>query len=255
MTTRRMAERVDKPIAILQHAPDVGPGYFATWLGERGLASEVIRIDRGEPVPRDPRRYAGICSLGGPMSVNDPLPWIRDEVAFLKAADAAGVPVIGHCLGGQLLAVALGARVKRHDVKEIGWGTLRVTDAGVAREWLGPHAVAGARFPTFQWHGDTFELPPGARNFLASDFCERQAYVVDRGRFAHLGFQFHCEMTPELVASWTDGDSELAEELAGGPSPSVQPAAEILRDLPARTAAINAVARRLYERWAKGLAN
>lgn len=246
------------PVAIVQHDADVGPGYFAQWLAERGLASETIRIDRGDVVPADPRRFAGICSLGGPMSVNDPLPWIAPEVDLLAAADRAAVPVIGHCLGGQLLARALGARVSANDVKEIGWGKLHVADRAVARDWLSarPDQVLDEPFETFQWHGDTFDLPAGARNFLASAYCARQAYVVERDGYAHLGMQFHCEMTPELIATWAHeaaGVQEVADELARGSGASVQTSTEMLRDVERRSAALNVFARRLYERWSRGL--
>lgn len=244
-----------RPVAIFQHDRDVGPGYFETWLCERGLPYALIRIDRGDAVPADPREFAGLCFMGGPMSVNDPLPWIEPVCALIRAADTAGVPVIGHCLGGQLLAKALGARVTRSSFKEIGWGALRVTDARMAAEWLGVESLEGVEF--FQWHGDAFELPPGARNFLASRFCGHQAYVIDRGGFTHLGMQFHCEMTPALVRSWlADGTwrAEVEEERRTSAGPAVQDAAAMLRNLHARTTRMNAVAARLYDRWSRGLA-
>lgn len=244
-----------RPVAIFQHDRDVGPGYFETWLRERALPYALIRIDRGDPVPADPREFAGLCFMGGPMSVNDPLPWIEPACSLIRAADAAGVPVIGHCLGGQLLAKALGARVTRSPVKEIGWGALRVTDARLAAEWFGLGSIEGVEF--FQWHGDTFELPPHARNFLSSAYCEHQAYVVDRGGYAHLGMQFHCEMTPALVRSWLADETWVAEveqERRTNGGPAVQDAAAMLHDIQARTARMNALAARLYDRWSRGLA-
>lgn len=244
-----------KPIAIFQHDRDVGPGYFETWLRERGLTHRVIRLDLGEAVPVEARAFAGICSLGGPMSVNDDLWWIEPQCALLRVADAAGVPVIGHCLGGQLLAKALGAAVRRSAVKEIGWGSLRVTDDALALDWLGGQLPAG--FEMFQWHGDTFDLPPGAINFLASDYCARQAYVIERGGYAHLGMQFHCEMTPGLIRSWlADGSwrAEVDAERSANGGAAVQDAAQMLVQLGARTQALNALAARLYQRWSRGLA-
>ncbi|MDL1859511.1 type 1 glutamine amidotransferase [Betaproteobacteria bacterium PRO7] len=252
---RSATSGIARPVAIFQHDRDVGPGYFETWLRERELPYALIRIDRGEPVPADPREFSGLCFMGGPMSVNDPLPWIEPACALIRAADAAGVPVIGHCLGGQLLAKALGVPVTRSAVKEIGWGALRVTDAQLAAAWLGVESLAGVEF--FQWHGDAFELPPGARNFLASEFCEYQAYVIDRGGYAHLGMQFHCEMTPALVNSWVADESwivEIEEERRATGGPAVQDAAEMLRDVHARTTRMNALAARLYDRWSRGLA-
>lgn len=242
-----------KPIAIFQHEPDAPPAFFATWLGEQGLPYQVIRIDRAEPVPTDPRAFAGLCFMGGGMSVNDALPWIEQECALIRAADAAAVPVIGHCLGGQLLAKALGATVTRNPVKELGWHRLEVTDDQVAARWLGPDADLEAEW--FQWHGDTFALPPGARNFLASPLCERQAYVIERAGFAHLGMQFHCEMTPDLVREWVgpEGKAEIDAERSRTGGPGAQTPAAITERLAQRTAALGALAARLYSRWAQGL--
>jgi GMP synthase-like glutamine amidotransferase len=241
-----------QPIAIVQHEADTPPGYFATWLAQQGLPFTIVRLDAGDAVPARARDFAGLCFMGGAMSVNDPLPFIEPECALIRDADATGVPVIGHCLGGQLIAKALGAPVTRHHVKEIGWQPLAVTDDTVAREWLGPDAPRTMEI--FQWHGDTFALPPGARNFMASPLCAHQAYVIDRGAFAHLGMQFHCEMTPALVQDWTrTGAEEIAEEQRAGRGQGVQDVAEIRRDVEARSARLNAVAARLYARWAQGL--
>lgn len=241
-----------KPIAIFQHEADTPPGYFATWLLQQGLPFTIVRLDAGDPVPLVARDFAGLCFMGGAMSVNDPLPFIEPECALIRDADASGVPVIGHCLGGQLLAKALGAPVTRNPVKEIGWQPLAVTDEVVANEWLGPDAPRSMEI--FQWHGDTFALPAGARNFMASPLCVHQAYVIDRGAYAHLGMQFHCEMTPELVQDWTTtGAEEIAQEQCAGRAQGVQDVAEIRREVHGRSARLNAVAARLYQRWAMGL--
>jgi GMP synthase-like glutamine amidotransferase len=246
-----------KPVAILQHAPDVGPGYFETWLRELGLPYRLIRIDQGTAVPRIASQFAGIASMGGPMSVNDPLAWIEDECALLREADAAGVPVIGHCLGGQMLAKALGVPVRVNPVKEIGWGPVEVTDSELARDWLGTTAT---QVEVFQWHGDTFDLPPGARNFLGNRFCARQAYVIDRGRYAHLGMQFHCEMTTSMIREWlgdgtgSDWCREVEEERRLTGAPAIQRFEQILDRVDERVARMNSLAARLYLRWARGLA-
>ncbi len=242
-----------KPIATFQHDSDAPAGFFATWAQENGLPLHVVRIDRGDAVPTDARAFSGLCFMGGGMSVNDPLPWINQECALIRAADAVGVPVIGHCLGGQLLAKALGGDVARNPVKELGWHRLTVTDPDVARDWLGEDLPQDAEW--FQWHGDTFALPPGARNFLASELCARQAYVVERAGFAHLGMQFHCEMTPALVDDWVgpEGQAEIDAERARTGGPGVQSPASIRAHVQLRAARLNQLATRLYARWARGL--
>ncbi len=243
-----------KPVAVFQHSPDAGPGYFADWLAAQSIPMQFVRIDRGDVVPARADGFSGLCLLGGPMSVNDPLPWIDDELRLIRDADARRVPVIGHCLGGQLLARALGGAVARNPVKEIGWGRLRVTDVAVARDWLGADAPEAPEF--FQWHGDTFSLPPGAVNFLASDLCQHQAFVIERDGCAHLGVQFHCEMTPALVRDWAtdpEGIAEIDAERRSTGGPGVCDAVAMLRDVEARARRMNALAARLYARWATGL--
>lgn len=243
-----------KPVAVFQHSPEAGPGYFADWLAEQGIPMQLLRVDRGDSVPMRADAFSGLCFMGGPMSVNDPLPWIEAELRLIRDAVARRIPVIGHCLGGQLLAKAIGGSVARSPVKEIGWGRLRVTNAAIAREWLGSDAADAPEF--FQWHGDTFSLPSGAVNFLASDLCANQAFVLERNGCAHLGMQFHCEMTPALVRDWAlDADSarEIAEERRQTGGPGVNDADAMLREVAARTAAMNALAARLYARWTRGL--
>ena len=108
-----------KPVAIFRHSPTEGPGYFATYLDSRDLPWRLVALDRGEPVPADPQDFSGLVFMGGPMSVNDDLPWIEPVLALIRGATAGGVPVLGHCLGGQLMSKALGGSVGRNRVKEI----------------------------------------------------------------------------------------------------------------------------------------
>jgi len=241
-----------KPIVIVQHGPEAGPGHFERYLLEKGLPYQTVRVYAGDPIPSSAAPFAGICSLGGRMSANDDLPWIDDELALMRDADRRGVPIIGHCLGGQLLAKALGAPVTRHAVKEIGWSEVQVDDAELAREWIGNEPA----FELFQWHGDAFDLPGGARRFLTSRLCTNQAFVVERGNHAHLGMQFHVEMTPELVHAWLndpiDAD-EMDEAFRLQSGKGVQRAEEIVLNLDQRTQRMSRVADRIYERWLRGL--
>jgi GMP synthase-like glutamine amidotransferase len=233
-----------RPVAIFRFSPSEGPGYFADWLDAQGLSWRLVALDQSEPVPADPHAFAGIGLMGGPMSVNDGLAWNAPLSALLRRAVADAVPVFGHCLGGQLLAQALGAAVTRAPVPEIGWLDVDVCDVAARSEWFGGRAA----FTTFQWHYDAFALPAGATAVLTNAFNARQGYVV-AGR--HIGLQCHIEMTRALVEDWL---ATGAPELPVASSPAVQSAADVRRDLDARIAALHAVADDVYARWARGLA-
>ncbi|HVS26130.1 MAG TPA: type 1 glutamine amidotransferase [Burkholderiales bacterium] len=232
-----------KPVAIFRHAPSEGPGYFATFLENHAIPWKLIKIDVGEAVPRQPQEYCGLVFMGGPMSVNDDLPWIRQVLALIRHAAGEGIPVLGHCLGGQLMSKALGGRVTKNPVKEIGWGEVKVEDNPAARDWLGDSLKS---FLSFHWHGETFTLPQQAERILSSPWCENQAFVLGQ----HLGLQCHVEMTPELIKSWCETG---AREIASSPGPAVQSAQAMQTDLPTRISKLHRVADRLYRRWLKGL--
>jgi GMP synthase-like glutamine amidotransferase len=231
-----------KPIAVFRHSPGEGPGYFATFIESHRLPWQLIKVDQGEPIPADPSAFAGLCFMGGPMSVNDPLPWIAQTLELIRAAVTADVPVIGHCLGGQLMSKALGGTVGRNAVKEIGWGEVEVAQSPAARPWLGDLRS----FLSYHWHGETFSLPAGATPLLSSRWCANQAFVLGR----HLGLQCHVEMTETMVESWVRSG---ADEIAQNPVPSVQNADQMRADLVRRVADLHAVADRLYTRWIEGL--
>lgn len=225
-----------KPVAIFRHHPAEGAGYFATFLDSHRIPYTLIAIDAGAAVPTQVEDFAGLCFMGGPMSVNDDLPWLPATFDLIRSAVARGTPVIGHCLGGQLLAKALGGSVHRNPVKELGWGRV-VADGPLATEWLDDiHA-----FDAFHWHGETFTLPPGATRLLSSAHCTNQAFVIG----PHLGMQCHVEMTKVMIQAWNQ--SWNAEHAA--PGPSVQTPEEMCRNLSARIAAMRRAADRLYRRW------
>jgi GMP synthase-like glutamine amidotransferase len=233
-----------RPIAVFRFSPTEGPAHFAEWLDRQSLPWELVAIDAGAPVPSDARRYAGIGMMGGPMSVTDALAWIGPLSGLLRDAVAHDVPVIGHCLGGQLLAQALGARVRRTAVPEIGWIDVESTDVDAGQAWFGGRS----RFTPFQWHYDVFDVPAGAKRVLTNQFNANQGYVIDD---RHIGFQCHIEMTRELVETWC---ASGADEVAGPATPARQTRDEIVRDLDARLAALQVVADGVYARWAQGLA-
>ncbi len=232
-----------KPIAIFRHAPHEGPGHFSTFCDAHGLPWEMRCIDAGEAVPATPDAYSGLVFMGGPMSVNDDLPWIPGVLALIRAAAAVNVPLLGHCLGGQLMARALGGSVGRNPVKEIGWGGVRVLESPQALEWFGPVR----NFAAFHWHGETFTLPPGAQRILESDYCANQAFVLG----PHLALQCHVEMTEPMIQSWCEVGSE--EIAAAADSPGVQTREQMGTLNAVYLPAMRAVAERLYGRWSQGL--
>jgi GMP synthase-like glutamine amidotransferase len=234
-----------KPVAIFRYARTEGPGHFATYLAEHGHEFTLIRLDEGEPVPCSCDEFSGLGFMGGPMSANDELPWTQPVLALMREAVQKRVPVIGHCLGGQMLSRALGGQVTRSPVKEIGWVTLKAEDSPLAREWLGDIR----QFEAFQWHEDTFAIPPGGELILSGNHLRNQAYVVDG---IHLGMQCHVEVTAEMIDTWCRiGISDIDQ--AYGKSPAVQDALTIRTLMPHNLKGLTETASRLYSRWIRAL--
>ena len=232
------------PVAVFRHSITEGPGYFATVLDRNRVPWRLIKTDEGEAVPVDCTGFSGLAFMGGPMSVNDDLPWVAPVLELIRKAVRAEVPVIGHCLGGQLMAKALGGVVTRNTVKEIGWGAVTILPVEESRGWFGDCTS----FESFHWHGETFTLPAGAVRLATSEYCSNQMFALGR----HLGMQCHIEMTPALIADWCkDWDKEvrsLAQRTA-----SVQTPDQMLMDVEQKTACLHGIADRLYAVWMQGL--
>lgn len=236
-----------KPVAIFRFSRTEGPGYFASFLNKRGIPYTLFKLDDGAVVPDDISPYSGFGLMGGPMSANDVLPWNPPLLDLIRKAVRAEQPCIGHCLGGQLMARALGGKVSANPVKEIGWHTVSVEPNAAARSWL----PGLDKFVTFQWHGETFTIPPGATRILSSAHCENQAYALGK----HLGLQCHVEMTREMIDVWCDdGAPEIAREVSEHRAVAVQQPESIKAAAGERLPVLSDVAGRLYEKWAEGLA-
>jgi GMP synthase-like glutamine amidotransferase len=178
-------------VRVFQHESFEDLGSIDPWLRARGAAIDYTRWFAGDPAPAA-GDFDMLIAMGGPMSVNDEaeLPWLRPEKQVVREAIAAGVPVLGVCLGSQLIASALGARVYPNAVKEIGWFPVRAVSTDPSRLRL------PAECTVFHWHGETFDLPSGAIRLASSEACLNQAFQIGR----HVvGLQFHLEMTPENV--------------------------------------------------------
>jgi len=226
------------PVLVIRHARTEGAGFFGLFLDQKHIPWHMICLDKGAVLPSDMANYSGLVMMGGPMSVNDDLPWIAQELTLIRQALAANLPVLGHCLGGQLISKALGAKVSANPVKEIGWGEVSASADTKAAELFGV-----STFESFHWHGETFELPEGAQHLLASQYCQNQAYRIGSA----IAFQCHIEMTEEMVNTWCEnGADELS---ASSSSPAVQQAEQIRSNLAQRVAKLNQVATHVYSKW------
>lgn len=223
---------------VLQTQADAPAGLFERWAERRGFALETLRVDEAEPAAwPDPRAYDFAAVLGSSASVAGGGPeWVAHAVGWVRAADAADVPVLGICFGAQVLAVALGGSVHRLTTPEVGWVTVRSNDA--------ERIPSG---PWLAWHEDGFTLPPLAYELATNEFGV-QAFCHTR----HLGVQFHPEVTPAIVAGWARSDHEdmaragvTAQDLDPAPhAEAAAQAAEILFDGFAARAGLVAVASR-----------
>lgn len=233
-----------KPIAIFRHTASEGPGYLAEFLDARKIPWTLIAIDAGDAVPVSAAAYSGLVLMGGPMSVNDDLPWIEPVLALIRGAVGLDIPVLGHCLGGQLISKALGGVVAKNPHKEIGWGDVSIADNAVARSWFGD----GNKFQAFHWHGETFTLPQGATLLLSSAGCVHQAYAIGK----HLALQCHVEMTQKMIAEWC---AIGADEIAAAGGAYVQGVSAIKRDAPQNLPDLHKIATRVYTKWLSGALN
>jgi GMP synthase (glutamine-hydrolysing) len=229
-----------RPILVLQHAGCEPPGAYEDELLARRLPFVRVLLDEGEQLP-DWRAYAGIVAMGGSMGADDEHEhsWLAPEKALIGEAVRAGVPYWGVCLGAQLLAASLGARVMRGPQPELGVLPVELTQ-DAARDPV--FAGAPASFRTLQWHGETFELPAGAVQLARSPAYEQQAFVVGRA----YALQFHLEVDSALAGEWMRVPAFVQEiEQAHGEGAP----ARLLADVDDAEQEGVALARELFARW------
>lgn len=192
------------PIAVVRHVPFEGAGRIGPALDRAGLPYKYFDLFAGD-TPPDPAASLALIVMGGPQSVNDDREYLREERRLIEATLRAGQPILGICLGAQLIAKALGARVYRNPVKEIGWFPLHFTEAAA-----GDPLLAGLPNPltVLQWHGETFDLPAGATHLASSERCRNQSFRFGSQVY---GFQFHLETTPDMIADWCQQDANCGD--------------------------------------------
>jgi len=229
-------------IMVFQHVAAEPLGTLDRLIRQRGHRVKFVNFER-EPHAR-PRldRYRGLIVLGGPMNVEDRATrtHLETEIEVIREALAAGKPVLGICLGAQLLAHALGAPVRRHTHSEIGWYDLELTEHGRTDPIL---AAIGAGAPVFQWHSYTFDLPPDAAHLARTATCGNQAFRHGRNAY---GFQFHLEMDAPLIERWLDLPSYRDDLIAAGLG---RDAAAIRADTVPRIAAMQETAHAVFSNF------
>ena len=224
-------------VLVLQHIACNPPGVFEDVLHDRGARLCRVEVDAGEELP-ERREFDAIVAMGGPMSVSDDaeLPWLSAEKEFVGAAVRAGMPFWGVCLGGQLLAASLGARVYEGEQPEIGVLSVELTGEGRRDPVFSalPHSILA-----LQWHGDTFDLPAGAVRLACSRAYPNQAFRYSNA----YGVQFHLEVSPEMAREWmkVPEAASALERTIGRET--------MLREVDEHADEMLAYGRTLFERW------
>jgi GMP synthase (glutamine-hydrolysing) len=233
-----------KPVLVLQHLSTDGPAYLATWMRRESVPFELRNTNAGESYPEHMDAFSALAILGGEMSANDPLPSLRRAELLILDAMARGRPVIGHCLGGQLMARALAARIVASLAPEVGWHPMSLHGSDATRLWFGD----GPLGPVFQWHEEAFELPHGAKLLASSPACRHQAFAIG----VHLAMQFHVEVDEEKLKRWSLLDSDAYRSLQQRHA-SVHGGPRMREGMAMHLGAQQALADRVYARWLAGV--
>lgn len=226
-------------IWVLQHHPVENLGSIADALEEAALAWQYVRVFDGHPIPTEMKGAGGLIVMGGPEAVyrQDRYPYLRDEMALIESALKENRPILGVCLGSQLLAAALGATVRRGEEKEIGWYQVRLSEGARDDRLMGG---LPAEFVAAHWHGDVFDLPAGAAALASSAKTPLQAYRYGDKAY---GLLFHAEMTEAILAA-------LVGEFRDGLKRVGIDGDAILAEAPRRLPELERIGTAIFSRWA-----
>jgi len=230
---------LSRQVLVIQHTPFETPGLIGQALLQRGFSLQTIHSASGDSVPERCDEAAALVVMGGPMGVyqRDRFPFLADEIRLIERTLSVGRPVLGVCLGSQLLAAALGARVKKGPKKEIGWFPVTLTAEGRGDAlWSG----VAPSLHAFHWHGDIFDLPKGAVSLASSERTACQAFRVGQRAY---GLLFHAEVTRDIIQGMVQAfHDELREEGLDGK--------EILQETTRKLPGSTSIARDIFSRWA-----
>ena len=228
------------PVLILQHQTPERPAYLATWLDQHHVPFEIRCAGAGQEFPATIEPYSALAVMGGGMSANDPLLSNRQAEILVLQAMRLDRPVIGHCLGGQLMTRALGGTVGASPQPEIGWQPIEYEDDPLVAHWFGSNPTS----TVIQWHYDAFTVPTGAVRLAGSAACPNQAWALG----PHLAMQFHIEMDADKVHNWVQDDDLLWAD-AREKYASVQHSDAIVQGIESYLTQHQATADHIYRTW------
>ncbi len=230
-----------RSVWVVQHVPTEGPGLFGPWLADDGIPLRILRPFAGETLPHTVTDCRGLLVMGGPMNVDETprYPWLREEVSLLERAITARVPTVGMCLGAQLLAKTLGARVWHGPQPEVGWCDVEGTQASRQDPVF---AAFPPRYTVFQWHGDAFELPKDAVHLAQSTRYPHQAFRYGENVYA---LQYHLEVTPAIIEAWLSHEDPLLNGVD---------VSRVKQHTPQYAPLLAVLARQFYSGWRTSLA-
>lgn len=229
-----------KPVLILEHQIPENIAYLGTWLKNHNIDYVVFNAERDKEFPTSIEPYSALAVMGGSMSANDPLLTNKQAEILILQAMYRDVPVIGHCLGGQLMAKALGAKIKPSFQTEIGWQHVKYINTDLGNEWFSNNPYD----TVIHWHHESFEVPTGATLLVTNDSCPNQAFSIGK----HLAMQFHIEVDRDKIDFWVSKYAKSDEHLNLN---SVQTKEEMLYGIDKHLQNHQNLANQIYKNWLK----